>query len=211
MNSVLRFFVGYLVIGIIGTAAILIGMPFLRTSYEQLFSELSQDNKYWPRDTPVNGIPPPTTYLVPRLSNDAASHQARTIEQKKNLLARQAELTAEIERIKNKLSAAAKAQNPYTQQYVSAKAAHSRYWKKVRELQKKRDSATDADHVRYSDELQKMKGEDIRLGLALETVKKKYAAWNADHATISTNGELQALESELEGVKRQLHAIETGK
>jgi len=211
MNSVLRFFVGHLVIGIIGTAAILIGMPFLRTSYEQLFSELSQGNKYWPKDTPVNGIPPPTTYPVPRLSNDAASHQAGTIEQKKNLLARQAELTAEIERIKNKLSAAAKAQNPYTQQYVSVKAEHSRYWKKVRELRKKRDSATDADHVHYSDELQKMKGEDIRLGLALETVKKKYAAWNADHATISTNGELQALESELESVKRQLHAIETGK
>lgn len=210
MNSILRFFVGYLVIGTIGTAVILIGVPFLRTSYEQLSGELTQVKKYSSKDTPANGTPPAANYPIPPLSNDTASHQARATEQRNNLLARQAELTAEIDRIKRKLSATPRAQNPYAQEYASAKAAHSRYWKKVRELQKKRDSAADADHVRYSDELRKMKGEDIRLGLALEAAKKQYVAWNADHTKISSNVELHALESELENIKRQLHAIETG-
>lgn len=117
----------------------------------------------------------------------------------KNLHVRRARLTSEITRRKNRLTAEQKKRNPYSKEYSSVRKAYKEYWTKVRDLQKKRDSAAGADHMRYSDELRKMKGRDIELAQELKAAKKKFSDWKNQH-TPAEDPEIAQLKTALEDV-----------
>ena len=67
--------------------------------------------------------------------------------------------------------------NPLAKQYSVVKTKHKAYWTKVMDLQKKRDTTTGNEQLKYYDKLRRMKGEDITIGLELEKISKKYEEW----------------------------------
>ncbi len=69
--------------------------------------------------------------------------------------------------------------NPLAKQYSAVKTKHRAYWAKVMDLQKERDRTTGNEQLKHYDELRRMKGMDITIGLELEKISKKYEAWNS--------------------------------
>ncbi|MDD4871648.1 MAG: hypothetical protein PHR77_13910 [Kiritimatiellae bacterium] len=127
--------------------------------------------------------------------------------EQQKLIRREAELAAGIVTLKAKLASSVviDSQNPFAADYKSAKQAHEEYWEKVRELQKKRDSVSNSDDkMRYSDELRKLKGEDIRLGLAVDLAKKKYDEAGRNASSTVKSPELDAMESEIASIREKL-------
>jgi hypothetical protein len=110
--------------------------------------------------------------------------------------ARQAELTRRIEGLRAALRAAP-ARNPHEREYQAAKKAHADYWRKVRAIQAAWESAEGAKRIELGDTLRGMKGEDIRLGQALEAARRKVAAWEQTHGTAQARATLRELEAEL--------------
>lgn len=156
-----------------------------------------------------NGRKIPDVLMRTRDFNIRPGSLSQVSEEEKNLRAREVQLFLKIKERKNRLAAAQVRHNPYTKKYTAAKVAHKKYWEKARELQAKRDSARGADHVRYEDQLRKMKGEDIRLAQDIEEAKKKFDAWKARHARIpDSDPKIAALEAELEDVQSRLYTIE---
>lgn len=98
-------------------------------------------------------------------------------EDRKMLLVREAELEAKLADATEEASDQAVAGNPYAAEYRRIKASYDAFWNRVKDLQKKRDSASSTDRMNYLDQLRGMKGEDVRLGVAYEAAKKKYDAW----------------------------------
>lgn len=124
----------------------------------------------------------------------------------RQLRKKEGELLAAVTEAKRKKQEAVNPNNPHSAEYQAAKTAYDAFWKKVAQLTKLRDSTSGDSQVRYSDELQKMKGQDIRLGLALEEAKKKHNQWEAEHPTSSSH--IQALESELTSLRVKIAAEE---
>lgn len=131
-------------------------------------------------------------------------------ENEKRLRVREAQLVHLIATKRNEYVVNLDENNPYTAEYTTVKKEYLAFWRKVKDLTAKRDSATGDRHVYYSDQLRMMKGEDVRLGSAFESIKKKYEEWNITHAKIELidNGS-QELQAELANVQHQLHWIES--
>lgn len=98
--------------------------------------------------------------------------------------------------------------NPFASEYATIKAKYLAYWKRVKDLQKKRDNSAESDHVAYADELRQLKGEDIRIGQAFEAAEKNYKDWNAAHPeAAASNPAIRALETDLAEIDTQIDAI----
>ncbi len=98
-----------------------------------------------------------------------------------HLYVQQAELTAEIATIKKQKAKELRRDNPYARKYAINKKEYHDYWQKVKDLTKKRDAASNAEHLKYADELRSMKGEDIIIANNLKQVKSDYYNWNIAH------------------------------
>lgn len=120
---------------------------------------------------------------------------------------RETQLTVRIASLKARLLSAASKNNPFTRKYAATKSKYNKYWKKVEKLKQQRDSTTGDEHMKYADELRKMKGEDIVIGTEYENAKKKFADWNRKNSGAwADNPDLAALEDELDGVAGTLRA-----
>jgi len=130
-------------------------------------------------------------------------------EEDQKLFKKEASLDASILTLRAKLAASTiDSQNPFAAEYKDAKQAHEVYWAKVRAVQKKRDNASNSDDkMRYADELRQLKGEDIRLGMALDAAKKKYDQATTSNAANIKSPELDAMLSELADVRDRIKSI----
>lgn len=128
----------------------------------------------------------------------------------RKLFRKEAELAAGIVTLRAKLVASTiDSQNPYAAEYKAAKAAHEAYWAKVRVIQKKRDEARSGDDkMKYADELRQLKGEDIRLGTALETAKKNYDQSATSSSVNVKSQELDAMETDLATIKERIKSLD---
>ena len=79
----------------------------------------------------------------------------------------------------------------------------------MKSLQAKRDAGQGADHVRYSDELRPMKGNDIILAQAATNAKKEYDAWHERYMSQpGIKAKVAEVESEISRVEAQIREIE---
>ena len=130
----------------------------------------------------------------------------------KELRSRRAMLADRLREASSRETAAAvDPPNPHADAYRSAKATYEEFWREVTALQRKRDAAQGAEHVRYSDMLRQMKGDDIRIGKAYEAAKERYDAWQPrpragraepDPATARMRAELAAIDERLAALPR---------
>ncbi|OGV61385.1 MAG: hypothetical protein A2283_00850 [Lentisphaerae bacterium RIFOXYA12_FULL_48_11] len=156
------------------------------------------------------GNSPAATFLM--RCNDLAVYFGdvnKIPEEDQKLFKKEASLDASIVALRAKLAASSiDSQNPFSAEYKAAKQAHEAYWAKVRAVQQKRDNASNSDDkMRYSDELRQLKGEDIRLGMALETAKKKYDQATTTASANIKSPELDAMISELADVRERIKSI----
>ena len=115
-----------------------------------------------------------------------------------HLYVQQAQLTAEVKIIKKQRSKELRRDNPHAKKYATCKKEYHDYWRKVKELTKKRDAATNEKQMNFADELRLMKGHDIRIANALEKVKSDYDNWNLSHpTTVNNDNEVNNLLAEL--------------
>ena len=130
----------------------------------------------------------------------------------KELRVKQAEIAAEIRRICAQRNSEMSKLNPYAEGYEAVKKAYNDYWAKVEDLRKKRDSAVSGDHVKYEDELRRMKGQDIKLAQDLKSAKSKFEEWNKKNVKdLSKDPEIRALKSVLSEVQTELQTIAEAK
>ncbi|MBN2301061.1 MAG: hypothetical protein JXN60_00960 [Lentisphaerae bacterium] len=122
------------------------------------------------------------------------------------LYLKETQLMTRIDAFKANLLSTGAKNNPHAVEYANIKEEYSRYWKKVEALTEKRDKSSGEDHVKYSDELRKMKGDDIRLGQTFESAKKRYDDWNMLNASSSNSSELASLQAELDSVVSALRS-----
>ena len=127
------------------------------------------------------------------------------------LLIKQAQLSAKLQALRDQ---AAKdyvsRNNPFAEEYGKAKGEYRAYWKKVKDLQAKRDSSTGDERMRCGDELREMMGQSVDLGNAYKEAKSRYEEWNQSHAASASppeNPDVASLKSQLEGVKAKLQSI----
>jgi tetratricopeptide (TPR) repeat protein len=126
-------------------------------------------------------------------------------EEEKTLRIRRVRLWAEIARLKDELLQSRLKDNPYKKEYDVASAAYNAYWTKVKNLQAKHQASTGDERVRVADEMKRLKGEDIRIGQALETAKKKMNEWQERNAASPiADPKLTALEEELAKLQSQI-------
>lgn len=90
-------------------------------------------------------------------------------------------LSAKLRRLQKQHAEDIKDRNPYAAEYESVRKKHRAYWTEVETLTRKRDMASDAELVAYSDQLRKMKGRDIELARDLKNTKQKYLEWQKNH------------------------------
>jgi hypothetical protein len=93
--------------------------------------------------------------------------------------------------------------NPHALEYVRQRDTYREFWRKVEDLQKKRD-AGGAHHQEYADELRKMKGDDIRIGKAFEDIKHRYDAWNEKNPQRGKSAYVEAVEAEIAAIEHEL-------
>lgn len=127
------------------------------------------------------------------------------------LLVKRAKLAAQLKILKEEAQLEyIRSNNPFPEEYEIARKAYLDYWKKVKNLQAKRDSSTSETRMKCGDELREMSGRNIELGQAYKDAKRRYDDWNLNH----TSGEdpfetsdIVNLKAELEGVKAKLRSI----
>jgi len=159
----------------------------------------------------TSGNPAPAASFLMRVSDLSVyfGNVRKLGESEHRLFRREAELTLGISALRKKLaSTAIDSQNPHAAEYREAKQAYDAYWAKVRDLQKKRDSATADNKITFSEELRKLKGEDIRVGMALDSAKKKYDQSANNVTTGVKSPELDSMESELSDVRDRIKSID---
>ena len=135
-------------------------------------------------------------------------------EEQKFLITKIASLTAEINELKKQLEGAQDVRhlNPYTAEYESAKKSYEEFWKKVKELTAKRDSAIAGERMRYAEQLQRMRGQDVIVAQKYKTAKEKYDQWNALHDKVTpAKRRLEQLEKQLAQYQERLNDIESGR
>jgi len=114
-------------------------------------------------------------------------------------------LLARMDARRAEIHAARKSRNPYAPEYERQKKRYNDFWEKVKDLQARRDKATGANHIKYADELRKMKGQDIELANTYNAIKKKYKAWmdaNKGH------GDDEITDQVLSGLMEELAELE---
>ncbi|NQT92378.1 MAG: hypothetical protein HQ559_06425 [Lentisphaerae bacterium] len=133
-------------------------------------------------------------------------------EQEKSLTIEAAELEAEIAVSARSASAAVSADNPHRGPYLAAKKEYDKFWDRVKELERQRDTTTGDNRVAALDELRSLKGEDVLLGRKFEAAKRPYDKWNQAQPRPGNpdNGEIKALRSRLAKVRKKLTAVGTG-
>lgn len=135
-------------------------------------------------------------------------------EEQKFLVTKIATLTAQIDELKKQLDGAQDVRhlNPYTAEYASAKKSYEEFWKKVKDLTAKRDSSIAGERMRYAEQLQRMKGQDIIIAQKYKNAKEKYEQWNATHDKITpVKRKLEQLEKQLEQCQERLNDIESNR
>ena len=174
-NAWQMFIVRYLLIGIIGTATIVLGTSLLKAAAAQrdslvadalLCSSRVQDmlarflfrNLETRRQPPRDGLREIVIDRQPVRQTDTGDRQTSVFPAK---------------------------DNPYAREYAAIKAEYEGFTKKVRQLQATRDSAQGDARMRHIDTLRLMKAQGIALRTALETAERKYESWNAAHANKS--------------------------
>lgn len=125
------------------------------------------------------------------------------------LYVQQAQLTAEIATLKKQKLKELRRDNPHARKYAIAKKEYHDYWRKVKELTKKRDAASNKKQMDYADELRLMKGQDIRIANALKQVKSDYDNWNLAHPRPADNdNNVNKLLTELDRIGRMISSME---
>ena len=79
--------------------------------------------------------------------------------------------------------------NPHAAEYKAARETYREFLQKIKQLTAQRDSTTGDERTLYSDELRKLKGEDIRLANDLKTIRRQFDTWNDEHTKTSTGTE----------------------
>lgn len=79
--------------------------------------------------------------------------------------------------------------NPHAAEYKAARETYREFLRKIKQLTAQRDSTTGDERTLYSDELRKLKGEDIRLANDLKTIRRKFDTWNDEHTKTSAGTE----------------------
>ncbi len=151
-------------------------------------------------------------FLVRTRALDIRTGSRNLVGQKEmTLLIKQAQLSAKLQALRDQ---AAKdyvsRNNPFAEEYGKAKGEYRAYWKKVKDLQAKRDSSTGDERMRCGDELREMMGQSVDLGNAYKEAKSRYEEWNQSHAASASppeNPDVASLKSQLEGVKAKLQSI----
>ncbi len=125
------------------------------------------------------------------------------------LYVQQAQLTAEITTVKKQKAKELRRDNPHARKYAICKKEYHDYWRKVKELTKKRDTASNKSQMDYADELRLMKGQDIRIANELEAVKSDYDNWNLAHPRLAKNdNEVNKLLTELARIGKIISSME---
>lgn len=132
-------------------------------------------------------------------------------EREKALKIHHAQVAAEIDKLSQDITATRHKENPHWPEFDRASREYNDYWRKVKALQKKRDTATGGDRMKYTDELWAMKGEAVRVGQAHERAKKKFDEWQAQHpVSLSSSSKIESLKTELADVRKQIDSLESG-
>lgn len=127
----------------------------------------------------------------------------------KALRIQRAELLATLQQLKRPSSSSLRRENPYVDEYSKSRKAYREYWTKVNALKEKWDNSAGEEHMQYGEELRKLKGLDIRLGMQLEQAKEKYDQWNQEHPAKTTqDGKIAAINAELTEVRKALKSFE---
>jgi predicted transcriptional regulator len=119
---------------------------------------------------------------------------------------------AEIDRLRaNQLDAWTK-DNPFKQEYDDALAVYNAYWAKEKELLVRHQKATGDERVQLADQLKvmKMKGDDVRVGRALEEAKKKMKEWQAKNISKIPDADpkIDALEERVAELQAKIKALD---
>lgn len=146
-----------------------------------------------------------TSQTVNRPKNGGTMREAPS-EETQRLMAREAELISGIAALKKALAKDATKLNPYTRRYVDVKKRHNKFWKRVSELQARLESSTGDERMRCSDELRKMKGEDIRLAQDLAAAGKLFKEWQRKNVERISHPRITAAQNELAMVRRRLES-----
>lgn len=128
-------------------------------------------------------------------------------EEEKRLRNREAELVAQLESAKRASASRPVPQNPHAQEYARARKAYDDFWKKAKDLEKKMNASTGAERIRYGDQLRLMKGEDIRIGQALQAAWKKLKDWQDKQTSNAGEEQIPSLDTELADVRNRLRAF----
>ena len=120
-----------------------------------------------------------------------------------------ATLIAEIDHLRADQAKARMKDNPFKPAYDAAAASYNAYWAKVKQLQDKHRTATGEARVRLADDLKRMKGEDVRVGKALEDAKKKMTDWqDKNGAAPVTDPRIKSLQDQLAGLQVQIQSLD---
>lgn len=128
----------------------------------------------------------------------------------REMLQRYGRTQGEIAERERRLKQQALDANPHAPAYRQSLAAYRTFIAKVKELTAKRDAATGSDHVRYSDQLQALKPQGVRLGRDFEQSKAKYLAWSEAHPTRvdpQRDPQIQRLQQELAQLEQQVREL----
>lgn len=114
---------------------------------------------------------------------------------------------AAIVKEKRNIKREAGARNPHSKAYSDARQRYVEFGKKVDVLKKKRDStAGRSSHMKYADQLRRMKGDGIRLRQEYEATLAKYREWKRKNARSAptTSARLRQLEGTRDGIAAKL-------
>ncbi|MBA4389298.1 MAG: hypothetical protein C0404_15105 [Verrucomicrobia bacterium] len=136
---------------------------------------------------------------------------AQASDREKALRVHYAQVSGELDKLTVEITSSRVKENPHYADYEKADREYNLYWKKAKDLQKKRDSATGPDRMKYTDELYAMKGDSVRIGQSRELAKKKFDEWQSQHPiNLSSNSKLESLRAELADVRQQITSLENG-
>jgi hypothetical protein len=100
--------------------------------------------------------------------------------------------------------------NPHATAYRRDLAAYRAFIDQVEDLTAKRDASTDADHMRYSNQLRSLKNESARLQRAFEQSKTRYLAWRSKHpirADPDADPQVQRLQQKLTRLEQDIRQL----
>lgn len=210
-NDWLRIIFRYFAIGMIGSVVIVAGAPFAKTEtlrkaagradslfrWSDSLSALSfflQDRLSWKAERSAGMSTPGIPRAVKSPEKSATRRSAkRTEKDSPNLRPRSVSTDAPATFDGSPTSPPDLApktppqhrENPYAEEYAAAKAAYEEYWRLVRELTAKRDAASGAERIRYSNQLREMRAENTRLSNALQAAGKKFKNWREEQSESS--------------------------